>query len=75
MTRVTVHPFSHEETALARQWIADCTWADLDDDLIAELPTPVVWRGVAHHYTGGLAQFLEDAHHATDGDALVGRAP
>ncbi len=63
MTRVNVHPLSASETALAREWIANCQWADLDEDLIAELPTPVVWRGVARHYDGGVGQFLDDVHH------------
>lgn len=66
MTGADVHPFSDQETALARAWIADCQWADLDEDLIVELPTPVVWRGVARHYAGGVAQFLEDVHQASD---------
>ncbi len=71
MTVANVHTFSATETALARQWIADCSWENLDDDHIAELPTAVIWRGVARHYDGGVAKFLHDAHHE---DALGGAA-
>jgi hypothetical protein len=63
MTGADVHTLSSDETALAREWIADCQWADLDDEHVAELPTAAIWRGVARHYDGGVAQFLHDAHH------------
>jgi len=47
--------------AEARQWILDCEWADVDGDSVAELSAREVLRGVARHYEGGLAQFVQDA--------------
>ena len=71
MTSADVHPFTTDETALAREWVADCAWADLDDEHLAEMPAAAIWRGVARYYHGGVAQFLHDAH---DHDHQGGRA-
>lgn len=49
-----------ETITAMRGWISDCTWDDLDDDEIAELPETVIIRGVQRHYSGGVAQFLAD---------------
>jgi len=44
----------------ARDWIADCGWADLDTDGAAELTDAEVLRGVERHYEGGLRAFAAD---------------
>jgi len=74
MTITNVHTFSSDETALAREWIAECSWEDLDDEHVGELPTAVIWRGVARYYDGGVAQFLRDAH-PDHGDDAHGATP
>jgi hypothetical protein len=43
-----------------RAWIADCSWVELEPDDISELAPSAITRGVARHYAGGIAQFLED---------------
>lgn len=47
------------EIAEARAWIADCMWADLEPEDIAELSDAVVISGVARFFDGGLAAFVE----------------
>ncbi len=52
---------THEATALefAREWIADCGWAD---DVDARLLTDAqVRRGVERHYDGGWRALMYDA--------------
>lgn len=39
-----------------RAWIADCTWADLED--VAELSDAAVIDGIERHWHGGLDDFL-----------------
>ncbi len=42
----------------ARDWLADCVWADMDPEDFAELSDTAVIRGVDRHYEGGWAAFL-----------------
>jgi len=44
-----------------RDWIADCSWNDLDQEEVKQLPVSEVVWGVAKHYDGGIHQFLRDA--------------
>lgn len=44
-----------------REWISDCTWADLEPDDVDELADTEVLAGVRQHYVGGLAQFVRDS--------------
>ena len=50
------------DTAIAemREWLAECTWADLEPDDIADLAPREVVSGVRRHYEGGVVQFLRD---------------
>jgi hypothetical protein len=47
-----------QDIADGRAWLADCTWADADEDAIAGLTREQVARGVARHYEGGWPAFL-----------------
>ena len=44
-----------------RDWIFECTWGDLEEDERDELTDVQVVRGVARHYSGGVAQFMADS--------------
>lgn len=44
----------------ARNWLADCVWADMDADDFAELTDAQILRGVERHYDGGVNAFLLD---------------
>ena len=46
----------------AREWVRDCSWADLDDEDIDQLGTIALVRGVELHYDGGWAAFVLDAN-------------
>lgn len=50
-----------DDIAAMREWLAECTWADLETDDIAELSDADVIAGVRRHYVGGVEQFLRDA--------------
>lgn len=41
-----------------REWVADCCWADLDPEEIAELTDDQIIEGVRLHYDGGLEAFV-----------------
>ena len=41
-----------------RRWVADCLW--LDDDL-SSLTDKQLLAGIARHYVGGIAQFVQDS--------------
>jgi hypothetical protein len=43
-----------------RGWIADCVWADMDEDDIGELTYTQITRGIARYYDGDIHQFLLD---------------
>lgn len=60
MTLPTVHMLSQQETELARKWLADCSWPNLDPAATADLTNQSVWSGVQRHYPGGIDQFLSD---------------
>lgn len=44
----------------ARDWVADCQWAEDDPEFIQNLPDTSILLGVDRHYDGGLASFLQD---------------
>jgi len=49
------------ELAAAREWIADCVWGDLERAAdIAALSDAAVERGIARHYSGGVAEFVAE---------------
>jgi hypothetical protein len=50
-----------ELLAAARDWLADCSWRDLEAEEIADLPDAAVVGGVARHYEGGWEQFVRDS--------------
>lgn len=54
-------PYGPETVTAAREWLADCTWADADADVIAALTGARVMGAVARHYEGGTAAFMSDA--------------
>lgn len=58
-------PDDHREklVAAAREWIADCTWRDLDPELLDELPADEILDGVERHYDGGLEAFKETVNY------------
>ena len=49
-----------ELVAEARGWLADCTWADVDGEDIAELSAAEVLLGVQRHYVGGVDAFAAE---------------
>jgi hypothetical protein len=51
----------------ARDWIADCWWADLDSDDVDELTDREVIDGIRYHYAGGWPAFVRDSLPATYG--------
>ena len=44
----------------ARDHIADCQWADLEDNDIKNLTDREIINGISKHYQGGWPQFLAD---------------
>lgn len=53
--------FTAVQLQAMRDWVADCVWADLDDEQdVAELSDSQVLAGVSRHYDGGLAGFVRD---------------
>jgi hypothetical protein len=46
--------------ALARDWIADCQWDDLDGEDVPGLTDDEALAAIARHYDGGLPAFTLD---------------
>lgn len=46
-----------EELAEAREWLADCVWADVEPEQFGRMSGAEIVRGVRRHYCGGLAGF------------------
>lgn len=69
ISKITHPGFTPEVITEARDWIADCSWNDLDPEEIEELTDEEVLKGVKKHYSGGLEGFLRDGDHkvASDG--------
>jgi hypothetical protein len=49
---------TEQELKIAREWIADCQWNDIDgeDDIDQLTPTEIA-RGIHKNYEGGIAGF------------------
>jgi hypothetical protein len=62
MTAPFAPPMSFDADLLAemRGWISDCVWDDLDDEVLASLSDRQVVNGIRRHYSGGVAQFMDD---------------
>ena len=54
---ITPDNISAEVLGGMREWIADCSWPDLDD--VAELSPAEVIAGVRRHFDGGINAFLQ----------------
>jgi hypothetical protein len=50
--------FTAEQIAAMREWVADCSWGDMDEESLAELTDEQIIRGVNKHYDGGIREFL-----------------
>jgi hypothetical protein len=59
-TRSETHRINPELISAARSWIADCEWANIGPDDIADLTHTDVIAGIQRHYQGGWAQFTAD---------------
>jgi hypothetical protein len=60
----------HGRAALAdaaREWIADCLWADLAPEDALSLPDSVALDAVRRHYDGGLRALARDCQPAAPG--------
>lgn len=42
-----------------RDWLADCTFVDVDADDIKAMPDDRIIRAVARNYDGGIAGFIK----------------
>lgn len=60
LLQASVGPFVTDCFDNARWWIAECDWANLDPEDIAELTNHEVRIGVSHHYDGGWTGFCEE---------------
>ena len=49
-----------ELIAEARAWVAECIWADLEPEDVADLTDAQIRRGVNRTYDGGWQQFVRD---------------
>ena len=43
---------------LMRRWVADCVWQDED---LSDITDKQLLAGIARHYVGGIAQFVQDS--------------
>lgn len=43
-----------------REWIADCSWPDLEPGDEQDLSDTEVLAGIRTHYEGGILQFIAD---------------
>ena len=48
-----------EELRLAREWIADCVWQDLESEELDDLSDEEITRGIRRHFSGGISAFKE----------------
>jgi hypothetical protein len=64
MTPHAVTEVSEAELLAARRWLSESR-ADVDAEVIAELPPSAIYRAVAGHYERGWPQFQRDQrdHH------------
>lgn len=46
----------------ARQWLAECSWRNLDDlqDLWSEYSDTQIENAIVNHYDGGVESFIAD---------------
>ncbi|AFZ61228.1 peptide ABC transporter substrate-binding protein [Anabaena cylindrica FACHB-243] len=54
---------SQEELKLARDWIKDCGWGDIEDEDVDDLTDKQVEKAVQKFYDGGINSFKNDAQH------------
>lgn len=52
---------TQQELKLARDWIKDCYWDDIEDDQdVDELPDEQIERAIKKFYDGGINNFKKD---------------
>jgi hypothetical protein len=54
---MNANTFSPVELAAARDWLADCSFPDVEPDEFATMPDLAIVRGVAYHFDGGIEEF------------------
>ena len=60
MTNFTINQVLHSITAVPamRDWLCDCSFADVSPDEIAEMDDRTIMEAVERHFDGGLEGFL-----------------
>lgn len=48
------------ENEVAREWVLESQWGDMDADALADLADERATRGVAHHLAGAAHQLVLD---------------
>jgi hypothetical protein len=47
---------------LAREWVKDCAWADVEEDEdVDDMSNEEIVDGIERHYDGGWDQFVADS--------------
>lgn len=49
-----------ELISAAREWVSECTWADLEPEDVDDLTDDEIKRGVERYYDGGWQGFVRD---------------
>lgn len=52
-----VTTLSAKELIQARDWLADCSWEDMEPEEFATLPEATIVRGIQRYFGGGIIAF------------------
>jgi hypothetical protein len=57
-TQYKEREYTADEVKQMRDWLTDCTFADIESEEINELPAIDIIKATAIHFEGGLSAFL-----------------
>lgn len=52
-------PYAPDIIKAMREWIADCSWRDIESEDVELLTESELVAGIKKHYAGGIEAFLE----------------
>ena len=61
---MNLYIWTPEYIEAAREWLKDCSWADMEDEDFDDLPDEKIKAGINNYYAGGIPEFLRTCNYS-----------